>query len=193
LTDNPCFTRVKFFSVTALNRKNLTNRDKRPIQSFAYIINYNKKRIVNPVKLNQQAYTRQDPYFPDGIVEPPLYYNTGYQEQSYPGITPYYNYGSPAPTAVSASTASASSSFNFNQIKGIIDRMGGIDGLMGHVTKIQKIIQSIQQLSPMLKLLMSAKARTRGQQDGAGLGPTRRRRSSSTSRNTKKTYKRRSR
>jgi hypothetical protein len=62
------------------------------------------------------------------------------------------------------------------QLKGIIDRMGGIDGLMGHVTRVQKIIQSLQQLSPMLKLLMGsfggAKATT-ARLSGDGLTPVR--------------------
>jgi hypothetical protein len=150
---------------------------------------------VNPVKPNQQAYIRQDPFFPDGLVEPPPYYNAGYQ--GYPGVTPYNSYSPvPAPPSTALSNPIQSFSFplNFNQIKGVIDRMGGIDGLMGHVTKIQKIIQSIQQLSPMLKLLIGSKAKTAGQQHGDGLAPpSRRRRSSSTRRNTKKTYKRRSR
>jgi hypothetical protein len=155
---------------------------------------------VNPVKPNQQVYTRQDPFFSDGLIEPPSYYNAGYQGQTYPGITPYNNYYSPVTpsdsTALSTTPSpSGSFPFNFGQIKGIIDRMGGIDGLMGHITKFQKIVQSIQQLSPMLKLLLGAKARTAGQQDRNRLGsPVRRSRSSTTTRrNTKKTYKRRSR
>jgi hypothetical protein len=150
------------------------------------------------VKPNQQTYTRQDPYFTDGLVEPSPYYNTSYQGQSYPGVTPYNNYFPAAPLAPATTLANPGSStsfpFNFNQIKGIIDRMGGIDGLMGHVTKIQKIIQGMQQLSPMLKLLLGSKARTAAQKNGDGLAsPSRRRRSPSTSRNAKKTYKRRSR
>ena len=40
----------------------------------------------------------------------------------------------------------------------MIDRMGGIDGVLEHVTKIQKIMSSVQQMAPMLKLLMGKKA-----------------------------------
>jgi hypothetical protein len=153
---------------------------------------------VNPVKPNQQVYTRQDPYYPDGLIEPQPYYNAGYQGQPYPGLTPYNNYNPAAfeapSTALAAPSTSTGLPFNFSQMKGIIDRMGGIDGLMGHVTRIQKIIQSIQQLSPMLKLLMGSKARTAGQGDVDGLTrPARRGRSSPTRRSGKKTYKRRSR
>jgi hypothetical protein len=37
--------------------------------------------------------------------------------------------------------------------KGIIDRMGGIDGVIATITKMQKVMSSVQQMAPMLKLL----------------------------------------
>jgi hypothetical protein len=153
------------------------NRDKRPIQTFAYFIKYNKKRIVNPVNPNQQAFVRQARSYSGGFEQPPFYGSAPQEQvyQAYPGLynNAYSGYGAVAPsTALTTPAAAASTGFNLNQLKGIVDRMGGIDGLMGHVTRFQKIIQSIQQLSPMLKVLLGsfggAKATTaRLGEDGA--------------------------
>ena len=38
-------------------------------------------------------------------------------------------------------------------LKLIVDRMGGIDGILNTVQKIQKIVGTVQQFAPMLKLL----------------------------------------
>ncbi|MDB5053382.1 MAG: hypothetical protein JWM44_1432 [Bacilli bacterium] len=148
------------------------------------------------MKSNQQAYIRQDPFYSDGMVQQPLY--DAAQYNPYPGVGgPYSGYAPAAvSTALVAPNASpATSSFNLNQIKGIIDRMGGIDGVMGHITRAQKIFQSIQQLSPMLKVLLGAfgtkKATTKKLDRLTPVGKRRRR--SSTKRNVTKTYKRKSR
>lgn len=45
---------------------------------------------------------------------------------------------------------------SFNEIKSMIDRMGGIDGIMNTVTKVNKMMQTVNQMSPMLKLLMGS-------------------------------------
>lgn len=47
-----------------------------------------------------------------------------------------------------------SSSFNIGQIKQIIDRLGGIEGIMDTVTKVQRMVQSVQQVAPLVKVLM---------------------------------------
>lgn len=47
-------------------------------------------------------------------------------------------------------------SLNFNQIKGFVDKMGGIDGIVSTMTRVQKVVSSFQQMAPMLKLLMSS-------------------------------------
>jgi hypothetical protein len=148
------------------------------------------------MKPNQPIDTRQDPFFSDGLVQQP-YYGSGFQNpQPYPGVGGYNGLGqSLAPTALAAPATSTGSSFNINQIKGIVDRMGGIDGVMGHVGRIQKFIQSMQQMAPMIKVLMGSfgnKATTAAKLDGDGLtaaGRRRRKRRHS----GKKTYKRRSR
>ncbi|WP_238357928.1 aminotransferase [Cohnella zeiphila] len=41
---------------------------------------------------------------------------------------------------------------NPEQIKGFIDRMGGIEGLVSNIGKFQKIMSTVQQVAPLLKL-----------------------------------------
>lgn len=45
---------------------------------------------------------------------------------------------------------------NMSDLKGIIDRMGGIDGIMANIGKVQKIVQGVQQIAPMISLLTGA-------------------------------------
>ncbi len=45
---------------------------------------------------------------------------------------------------------------NLGEIKGIIDRMGGIDGIVATFGKVQKVMSSVQQFAPMAKLIMGA-------------------------------------
>jgi hypothetical protein len=153
---------------------------------------------VNPVNPNQPINTRQDPFFfSDGLVQQP-YYGSGFQgQQPYPGVSGFNGFGPSAPsTSLVTPSASIGSAFNINQIKGIIDRMGGIDGVMGHVGRIQKFIQSMQQMAPMIKVLLGSfgKASTKAKFDGDGLTAAGRPRRSPTRRKSgKRTYKRRSR
>lgn len=152
------------------------------------------------MKPNQPINTRQEPFFSEGLVQQP-YYGSGFQNpQAYPSVGGYSGLGPAAvPSTALAAPAAAStgSSFNINQIKGILDRMGGIDGVMGHVGRVQKFIQSMQQMAPMIKVLMGSfgkKASTAAKLDGDGLTAAgRRKRSSTRKKSGKRTYKRRSR
>ncbi|WP_276356577.1 hypothetical protein [Cohnella caldifontis] len=44
--------------------------------------------------------------------------------------------------------------FNFGDIKGFIDRMGGIDGVLNGLGKFQKLMSTMQQMAPLLRLLI---------------------------------------
>jgi hypothetical protein len=48
------------------------------------------------------------------------------------------------------------SGINFTQIKGFVDRMGGIDGIVGTMTKVQKFMGTFRQMAPMLKVLFGS-------------------------------------
>lgn len=62
----------------------------------------------------------------------------------------------PGKAAAEAAT-SGKAGFNLgnsiNDIKGIIDRMGGIDGIVSTMTKVQKVVGSIGQMAPLIKVL----------------------------------------
>ncbi|BCG57316.1 tyrosine protein kinase [Paenibacillus sp. URB8-2] len=57
---------------------------------------------------------------------------------------------------------------NMDQIKGLIDRMGGIDGIVSSMGKVQKVMQGFQQMAPMFKLVMGSIGKGKGK-GGAGL------------------------
>jgi hypothetical protein len=50
--------------------------------------------------------------------------------------------------------------FNFKDFKSVLDRMGGIEGVMSAVGKVQKIMSTVKQMQPMIKLLMGSFAKT---------------------------------
>lgn len=42
---------------------------------------------------------------------------------------------------------------SFNQLKGYLDRMGGIDGIVNTFGKVQGFMKSVTQMAPMIKML----------------------------------------
>ncbi|WP_336765320.1 tyrosine protein kinase [Paenibacillus sp. USHLN196] len=128
---------------------------------------------------HRQAHTSA--YMPPGVV--PRSLNETQIQPMYPGIEPQYPdfgeveasaivpYGQGAPggnfygggaqvvppVPVQAPAASSSSGFslaNIGELKGMIDRFGGIDGIMSGIGKMQKVVGGIQQMAPMMKLVM---------------------------------------
>lgn len=45
---------------------------------------------------------------------------------------------------------------NLTEIKGFVDRMGGLDGILSTVTKVQKVVGSISQMAPLVKVLFGS-------------------------------------
>ena len=73
-------------------------------------------------------------------------------------ITPYSPqvYGSSFTPPSSAPNAGKSGGFsmpNINDIKGFIERMGGVEGIIATMGKVQKVMQTVQQFAPMAKML----------------------------------------
>lgn len=66
--------------------------------------------------------------------------------------------------------------FNFAQLKSIVDKMGGIDGIIGTMSKVQKIVGQFQQVAPMLKVIMGSFGKKAATKADANLPPVRRRR-----------------
>ncbi|WP_145335781.1 tyrosine protein kinase [Paenibacillus xylanexedens] len=129
-----------------------------------------------------QQQARTSAYAPYGNV--PRSLNEAQIQPMYPGVHPTYPgfaeveasglvpYGQGAPSGglygsdvvpvtpvVPAQTPASSGSSGFSlanlgELKGMIDRFGGIDGIMSGVAKMQKVVGGIQQMAPMMKLVM---------------------------------------
>lgn len=65
----------------------------------------------------------------------------------------------PAPPAASGkgfSLANLTKYANLTEIKGLVDRMGGLDGILSTVTKVQKVVGSVSQMAPLVKVFMGS-------------------------------------
>ncbi|AGA56879.1 hypothetical protein Theco_0670 [Thermobacillus composti KWC4] len=73
----------------------------------------------------------------DPFAGPPAYL----QSVPYPGLIPAQGAAKPGGLP------------NLADLKLIIDRMGGIEGILSTIQKVQKIVGTVQQFAPMIKLL----------------------------------------
>lgn len=76
---------------------------------------------------------------------------------------------------------------NLNDIKGLIDRMGGVEGVLDKVGKFQKFMSTVQQVAPLLKLFKKGASSSDSDDDA----PPRRRRRRRTARRRRTTARRR--
>ncbi|WP_438349245.1 tyrosine protein kinase [Paenibacillus sp. FA6] len=60
------------------------------------------------------------------------------------------------PVAETAAKAGGFSLASLGELKGVIDRMGGIDGIVGSMGKFQKVMAGVTQMAPMIKLMMGS-------------------------------------
>lgn len=58
--------------------------------------------------------------------------------------------------AASGGSSNPLSGLNMKQISGFVERMGGIDGILGTMGKVQKFMSSFQQMAPMVKTIFGA-------------------------------------
>lgn len=84
----------------------------------------------------------------------------------------------PVPFSGGGPGNSLASNFNMNELKNMIDRMGGVDGILNTMQKVNKLMQTVQQMTPMLKLFLGSfgKAKTTDMYDDDDYYPKRRRR-----------------
>ncbi|MEX2414723.1 MAG: hypothetical protein WD424_01155 [Paenibacillaceae bacterium] len=87
---------------------------------------------------------------------PTQYYGQGGDFPGVGQVTPFYpELQNPfLPAVAKPASSNILSNLNFKDIKGFVDRMGGIEGMMSTVTKVQKMMQTFQQMAPMLRLLL---------------------------------------
>lgn len=96
----------------------------------------------------------------------------------------------PAAAGGAAKSTGGFSMPNLNDIKGIVDRLGGIEGILATVGKVQKVMQTFQQFAPMAKLITGLLPGGKGSKFQSGSGgldeykPSRRRRSKGGSKNS---------
>lgn len=93
----------------------------------------------------------------------PSYRNWTSGQESYPGLgQPFAGPPAPANPTVLPAQASASpiklpfniSLANINEIKAMIDRMGGVEGVLNTMGKVQKFMSTVQQIAPLVKLFI---------------------------------------
>jgi hypothetical protein len=94
-----------------------------------------------------------------------------------------------------AAKAGGFSLASLGDLKGVIDRMGGIDGIVSSMGKFQKVMTGVQQMAPMIKLMMGSfgKGKTKGateEGDGLYYTPTKHRRKKSSTTKRKQTSRR---
>lgn len=122
--------------------------------------------------------------------------NGGTPQGTYPGVgDPFPGAASvyspvqvlpPAPAqpaaAAPAKGGGLSSMLNLNEIKGLVERMGGLDGILTNVGKLQKIMATMQQMAPIIRLL-TGKGKTAASDESEGaIRPRKRRRRSGSAR-----------
>jgi hypothetical protein len=103
----------------------------------------------------------------DFMNEPQLPSNTGFRQDTFPGIENSFAVGPPEvinpivlPAQVPTTVTTGGLPFNIsnlNDLKVMIDRMGGIEGVLATMGKFQKFMSTVQQFAPMLKLFMGNK------------------------------------
>lgn len=74
---------------------------------------------------------------------------------------------------------SGGSGFKLDEIKSFVDRMGGIDGILDTMGKVNRFMQTMQQMGPMFKLLLGSFGGAKAATAKTSRPPSRRRRSSS--------------
>lgn len=61
----------------------------------------------------------------------------------------------PSPASSGFSLASLAKYANVDEWKGLVDRFGGLDGILSTVTTVQKVISTVGQIAPMVKVFGS--------------------------------------
>lgn len=96
-----------------------------------------------------------------------------------PGSNAVVPYQAPVTPVASAAAATSKSGFNIGDLKGIFDRMGGVEGIVSTMGKVQKVMQSVQQFAPMAKMLVGVFGKSKNkdnEDDEYFYKPSRRRR-----------------
>lgn len=108
----------------------------------------------------------------------------GLEAQSFAGppaevVTPTVLPAAPAPTGASGLLSKLPFNINvqnLNDLKALVDRMGGIEGVVATAGKVQKFMSTVQQMAPLIKLFMGKKGSSSSSEGVGTYRPRRRRR-----------------
>ncbi|MNH89881.1 hypothetical protein D3C73_424140 [compost metagenome] len=166
--------------------------------------NHNHRPIIGN---GREVYTRSFNAIPQGESffgggYPGLGGSNSYSDLTLGGVSAPFESGFPELPALPGGASGAASGgsgllggLNFNQIKGFVDRMGGIEGIMGTMTKFQKFVGTFQQMAPMMKVLFNSFSKGKAQSANTDFDEVprkrkrRRKKSSPSGRRTKKSQK----
>lgn len=146
---------------------------------FAYTINYYKRRVVIRVNYRNNPGTGNQQYdWQSGQRQA-----QGQPSKSFGAKSGGFSFGGDLPTmppetstpltqdilpvvipestaelieTTAPAKAGGFSLANLSDIKGFVDRIGGIDGILSTVTKVQKVMSSVSQMAPLVKVLMGS-------------------------------------
>jgi hypothetical protein len=123
----------------------------RPFPVCSSLISYNKKGCDF---MNEYHSPSQRSWTPE------------YEQNQFPGIEDTFS-GPPAvinPTVLPVQTTAVPAKgglpfnlSNLSDLKAMVDRMGGIEGVLSTMGKFQKFMTTVQQIAPMIKLFMGNK------------------------------------
>jgi hypothetical protein len=80
----------------------------------------------------------------------------------------------PPGQGVGAGAGAGKGGFSLGELKGMIDRMGGIDGVINGVTKMQKFVGVMTQMAPLIRVFFGKGGKAKASA-GTGTGSTVRR------------------
>lgn len=95
-----------------------------------------------------------------------------------PSNTPQSS-ASPSPTSSGFSLASIAKYANIDELKGLVTRFGGLDGILSTVTTVQKVMSTVGQIAPLVKAFTGGKKSADSSTSETAPTPTRRRRTTS--------------
>lgn len=79
-----------------------------------------------------------------------------------------------SPPQAGFSLASLTKYANVDEIKGLVDRFGGLDGILATVTKVQKVVSTVGQIAPMVKVFSGLGKKSATNEAAAPAAPARR-------------------
>ncbi len=96
---------------------------------------------------------------PQNALQPYQGYSGAMQNGAYNGNQNGNPYGANLPVPIDQPEEQSSSFLDklpIKDIKAIVEKMGGVDGIMNMATKVNSMMKTFQEMSPMVKLLLAS-------------------------------------